>query len=535
MPRLRRVFRWFVFACAVNAAAGPAAGETLTLLARPGPWAGVSALISCGDRLWFANSVPFENHNAADLYSYDPRSGEVRYEANLLSQGPGRPVVANGLLYWPFEDSRASTGRGEFMVTDGRRWTWHLIADGQAFHIHAMAAAGGSLYAATSAWRGAIRRSDDRGRTWRTLYEHPSPSRSVSRFTELAILGDTVYAGLTAWREDGPKLYRVDGDGAAPAAGWPAGRAVTGMAAHRGWLYAVNHGDGGSAFWRTDGVTVQRLDGIAGERVRALASGDRLWAVTLRRGGGALHVSDDGIAWRLAHTFDGEQPTEVALHGSGVYVGTIGLDGRPGLWGPPPPAAAPTANVGPPPPPVPTPAPPAAVAAAVAGLDRVFEDPASYARHAETLRATLRTVATARDAATGDRLAALLRRSGPRLDLPLFGGAVIRSATVVGRWYVLWALAFNGRGRVPPALLAAPWTATANGAQKYLEPAPLAMWAAARLGQADAATLGALVDSLGDDGPAWLDGDRVGALTALTGQRFAYDVAAWRAWWAARR
>ena len=177
------------------------------------------------------------------------------------------------------------------------RWTWHVVPDGQAFHVHAMTAAGGSLFATLSAWRGSIHRSDDSGRTWRMLYEHPSAPRTVSRFIELQVLNGTVYDGLTAWRDDGPKLFRVQDDSAAPMPGWPDGRAVTAMVAHRGWLYAMSHADEGSVFLRTDGEKIQRLPGIEGERIRVLASGDRLWVATVRSGGGALHVSEDGIAW----------------------------------------------------------------------------------------------------------------------------------------------------------------------------------------------------------------------------------------------
>ncbi len=52
----------------------------------------------------------------------------------------------------------------------------------------------------------------------------------------------------------------------------------------------------------------------------------------------------------------------------------------------------------------------------------------------------------------------------------------------------------------------------------------------------DRTTLDALIERLGrDEDPLWLRGDAVGALTELTGQRFAYDFEAWRAWWAAAR
>jgi outer membrane protein assembly factor BamB len=105
-----------------------AAEAQLQPLAHVGPWPAVSKLIGYGGRLWFVNSVKFRNHNSADLHSYDPATGETRYETHLFSQDAGEPVVFAGRLYWPYEDPRASTGRGEFMVTDGSgRWDWRML------------------------------------------------------------------------------------------------------------------------------------------------------------------------------------------------------------------------------------------------------------------------------------------------------------------------------------------------------------------------------------------------------------------------
>ena len=87
-------------------AGAPRADERLVTLVSGLPWSGVSGLIGYDGRLWFANSVKFVNHNSADLYSYDPAGGTVRYERHLFSQDAGEPVVAGGLLFWPFEDAR---------------------------------------------------------------------------------------------------------------------------------------------------------------------------------------------------------------------------------------------------------------------------------------------------------------------------------------------------------------------------------------------------------------------------------------------
>ena len=182
MPK-RLLFACVLLACSLAGALGSRA-EELVVLARPGPWTAVSGLVGYGERLWFVNAELFVNHNSADVYSYDPRTGRARYEAHLFSQNAGLPAVAEGLLYWPFEDARSSAGRGEFMVTDGRDWAWHLLPERQVFHIHAMLGHRGTLFAATSAWRGGLQRSDDGGHSWRLLYEYPSPPRTVSRFTE---------------------------------------------------------------------------------------------------------------------------------------------------------------------------------------------------------------------------------------------------------------------------------------------------------------------------------------------------------------
>jgi hypothetical protein len=123
----------------------------------------------------------------------------------------------------------------------------------------------------------------------------------------------------------------------------------------------------------------------------------------------------------------------------------------------------------------------------------------------------------------------------PDADATMFGGRRFPAAKMA-RWYLLWAMAHNGHGRVLPQLISAPWDAPSNRAEKYFESAPAAAWAAAELGQKDDETLAALIGRLGRGGdPDWLKGDIVGALTVLTGERFAYDATAWKRWWAARQ
>ena len=157
------------------------AAEELPVLAQVGPWPTLSRLIAYQDRIWFANSVKGRNHNSADIYSFEPTSEEVRYERHLFSQDAGHPVVADGLLYWPFEDSRFSLGWGHFSVTDGESWRLGTIPGLDSFHTHAMANVGERLVAASSAWRAGIQVSGDQGKGWQVLYDHETADRRVSR------------------------------------------------------------------------------------------------------------------------------------------------------------------------------------------------------------------------------------------------------------------------------------------------------------------------------------------------------------------
>ena len=321
----------------IPGAAQPA--NNFVRLASPGPWSGVSGLVGYSGRIWFINSVKFVDHNSADIYSYNPANGETRYERHLFSQDGGQPALANGLLYWPFEDSRSSTGHGEYMVTNGRDWQWRILPDGEVFHVHAMIAHRGALFAATGAWRGALQRSSDGGITWQVIYDHPTPPRSVSRITTLAILNDRLYAGLTDYRPRGSKLLQWTGRTLQPDDSWPPGIMVSSLSSYRGWLYGVNTAEGNSAVWRTDGKNSQRVNYLDGQRVRAFAAGpDALWLIGAREGRGTLWRSTDGLKWRRVQEFRDAEPLDVLVYAGEVYVGTIGPNGRGTLWGPRPPA-----------------------------------------------------------------------------------------------------------------------------------------------------------------------------------------------------
>lgn len=532
MCRLRIVrVTLLVLSIAAPPAAPAAAQNRLEVLARVGPWPVVSRLIGYDGRVWFANSVKGRNHNSADIYSHGPTDGDTRYERHLFSQDAGWPVVADGLLYWPFEDSRVSLGWGHFMVTNGRDWRYGAIPTALSFHTHAMAVAGGRLVAATSAWRAGLQVSDDAGATWRAVYDHPTAERRLSRIYKMAALGPTLFGSLVDRSRNPPirRLLRLANDDVGEVPGWPTQRVVLGMAPFDGWLYAAVREERGAAIWRTDGrVSEQVADARAGWRPRDLDAGpDGLWALEATEDGGRLWFSADGRAWRIRQTFGGGEPQDLLVYAGAPYVGGAGADGRGILWGA---AAAPSVPAAAPKPLPPMPAgPPRDWPALAAELDALLASPASYDRHGRVLRDTL--FGAAISPPPPGWLAARLRAPMPERDLSLIGGAVTVPAAKLGRWAVLWAMAVARQGPVPVDLIAAPWTAPGNGSEKYFEPAPAAIWAAAMAGQNDPDTIGALIDRLDRPGdPFWLRGDIVGALTALTGRRLGYDIAAWRAW-----
>ena len=141
-------------------------------------------------------------------------------------------------------------------------------------------------------------------------------------------------------------------------------------------------------------------------------------------------------------------------------------------------------------------------------------------------------MALGRSPLLAEQLTQLLRADVSPLPLRAFGGALETPLNQINRWFVLWAMGLSGRGSVPPAYLTEDWRAPRNRAEKYFEMAPAAAWAAGQTGQREDAIIAALVARLdADHEPRWLRGDWVGALSALSGERFGYDSQAWREWW----
>lgn len=528
-----------VVSCAVAiavpfGAARAAAFSSLVPVARVGPWPAISALIGYGDRLWFVNSVKFADHNSADVYSFDPRSGEVRYERHLFSQDAGRPAVAGGLMFWPFEDARFSTGRGEFVVSNGRDWQWRSIPFAPIPHVHAMLAHDDDVYAGTGGFTAALYRSADRGLTWQPVYEHRNVPGSFSRLISLAVLRGRIYAGLDAAAEPGVKLRRLDGGRLTDVSGWPQGASADALTSFRGHLYAVHQGEHSPALWRTDGRVSAPVSALAGHNVRALAAGaDALWAASGGGGRGELWRSTDGVSWRRVQTFADAEPVDIAVYAGRPYVGAIGADGRGVLFGPPVPAPLQAAAAL-------TALPESGIAEGtdrdnalpdgLAALDAALADLGAFERGGGVLIERLDGIARLRSPQAASALAARIGGVAPEDTRSRFAGQRVRTADKVD-WQLLWALARDASGHVPVSLLARPWSAPRRRSEKYLEPVAAVAWAIAESRQNDDATVSALLARLNQPGdPDWLAGDLIGALSVLSGCRFGYDLAAWSAW-----
>ena len=189
-PRRGRLWRrrWLAPAIALLipfVAAGPARAAfdgPLLHLARPGPWPAVSELVIYDGRVWFANSQPYVDNNAADVYSYDPATSQLRFERGLFSQDVGSPAVVGGRLFLPFEDPRFNMSIGEYAVTDGQTWQWRRLPEGEAFHTHAIGRCGNTLLAVTGAWEGQLHVSPDDGHNWHLAADYPASQAPGRRF-----------------------------------------------------------------------------------------------------------------------------------------------------------------------------------------------------------------------------------------------------------------------------------------------------------------------------------------------------------------
>lgn len=530
---IRHVALALLIAAMAMTARSSEAGEAdgpLTMLARPGAWPGISSLIAYDSRIWFTNSEPFADTNAADVYSYDPLTGKTRYERGLFTQDTGAPVVFLGRLYWPFEDARFSMGVGEYAVTDGQVWRWRRLPQGHAFHLHAMAACGETLIAVTGAWEGQLQVSGDRGGSWRLAATYPKGTAPFSRLVAVTPFGDRCFVGSAARGSRGTKLLEWTGAVLVPVKGWPEGDRTDGLVVHRGRLFAWNDASDNRILYAFDGERTVRVAAPPSGRVRALSSdGTHLWAVGGRQGAGTLWRLDKGTAWKEVQRFQ-ETPISVLAVSGALFVGTY-AEGGGALWGTRSKAPALSAETEPFEIPKPR---PAETAKALGRIETLVKGEIGESDRFRELRVVFQQLAAVSDREIGHQLAALYPKVALKGQVRMFTNAQVNRSDLL-RWYLMGAMAVTGSGRAPVELLSAQFSEKPNRAHKYFDPAIAAIATIGWIGQDDQETVGALVNRLRRKvDPKWLQGDVVAALSALTGKRFGHDAARWRRWWAGR-
>jgi hypothetical protein len=518
--------------------APPPGVEQLTLLAEPGPWGWVSQLIAFRGRLWLANQELGVEHNSADLYSFDPVHGDLRFERHLFSQGVGRPAALGGWLYWPHRDPRFHLGVGLIAATDGDTWRLLRLPSTSIKHVEALLAAPPELIAAASTRRPLLYASDDRGATWRPVAGDPAAEGRVARILELAVHQGVLYGALWDGLAQGDvrTLVRIEDGRWTALPGWPSDVAIRGVAPLGEWLYAALEG----SLWRTDGTRSERVGpSPPGQHLRDLvASEGALYALGIAsdlESGGTVWRSPDGQAWEPVARVGEGRPHELAILAGRPFVGGRGPGDLGALWGPGEPREL-AVDRSPLSEPERPPGEPSRDATPTLDWARehlrlasLLREPESYAdRAGELTREILRLAQAEPPPAffTGH----LDGPFAPCRVLFLEGEEV--SCGRLGPWLLLFGAALSGSGGVPLELLQAPWVAPAAAREKYVEPLPAALAALAWSGSAEPEVVGALVARLSEgEDPPWLRGDVVGALRAVTGQPLGYDAQAWRRWW----
>lgn len=501
---------------------------TVEVIATIGPWPAVSALIGYRGRLWFANSVRYPDHNSADIYSLDPATGGHRFERHLFSQDVGSPVVANGMLYWPYEDSRASMRWGHIAVTNGNEWQLRVMSgSARMYHVHAMEKLGGRLYAAPSAWRAGLHVSSDGGQSWRQIYDYPTPKGHITRIISLASFNGKLFGAVVHRRTAAPRypLLMLEGETVAEVPGWPDTARALDLVAARDGVYGLIRDAGKVAFWYTDGKIVERIADAGSMPPLSAFTADKrgFWGVS----DSALWHSRSGRRWRRVQKLTGGRPIDIEIYRGQIYVGGAGSDGRGILWGPPPSASlekpASSAPTWPP------------QRTKVVDWDAARGKLRDAIAEPNTYRTQLRNLVYgyAMAGPPPGFFEAALALQFPDRKIGTFGGRSKRPAGNVGRHILLWGMGVAGRGRVPGVLLDRPWTQVSNRPQKWFDSFPMALFAVSWTRQRDSATLARLIARLDrTSDPLWLKGDIIGALSAATGKRFGYDFDAWRRWWA---
>lgn len=517
-------------------AATNGATQELERVARFEQWPGVSQVIAYRDRIWLVNSEPFRDNNAADVYSYSIKDKSLRYERSLFSQDVGVPVVFNGLLHWPFEDPRRSAGSGEYAVTDGTNWQWQAMRSGSVMHVHAMNVCDGELVAATGSWTGQLHRQEENN-DWEVQYDYPAAESSFSRIVSVIQLNDDCIVGASARRKNEAKLFTLKGDKPEPIDGWPISDRVDNLTKHQQSIFAFADSGNNRRLIRYDGVQTHEVVLPDNQRPRAMHSdGNSFWLVT--------HDSNSDTKRGNLWKYSGNNEFEAVLHfpdvpisitslGESVVIGTYAKSGG---------ALLVVNNVGQSPRTEPKTTElklesepqdldPALTETLYQEIQKIIKDPQSTDNYARALRRNLGRHPAIKTPEFG---AALTRVLGESIEGPpttMFTGQSIKHQDLV-RWFLITTLAINGNGRVDPDWISLETELQVPDSSKVFDPSIASIVASGWLKQNDKQTLRALITRLNrTSDPLWVKADVIGALTAITNQRFAYDVSAWNLWW----
>lgn len=509
----------------------------LAVLARPGPWPVADHLIAYRGQIWFSTAVKGVDHNSADVWRFDPATQAAFHDRYLFSQDTGRPAVHAGLLYWPHEDMRIGLGAGVASVTNGTEWRNLFVpSSDHMMHTHALVPWGSGLVAAMAGWNSVLARSDDAGRSWQILVNDPPQSGAFHRYNDVAVLGDRLF--VRHWQDTGLTLAELRDGRVVPVEGWPQGRFFSSLTPFAEALYAlVEDDDGDRQLWRIADNGPQRI-GTVPQDLNAnflFSDGQSLWAMVRDGEGGQLWSSTDGVSFIAGDRVSGGIPISAAALGSGrTYVGGAGFDGKAILWGPTGGAQITSAE--------PARLPdqrnnaewPFDMETERERLLAAFGNVQNYQGHGRPLRTLLGEMTVSTPPA--GFLSSLLEADMPNGEVEVFGGQFSVAARDIGTWHILAAMARVGDPTVPVALLSADWLREANRPQKWFDALLIGLHAVQLSGQNDRATIDALIGRLDrPEDPDWLRSQVTGTLGAVTGMPFAYDISAWKAWWASAR
>ncbi len=498
----------------------------LDVIARVGPWPYASRLIGYRGRLWFANSVKFRNHNSSDIWSLNPLTLEKKLERNLFSQDAGTPLIHKDLLYWPLEDALLAGGNGEITATDGEAWQSYVIDTATIYHTSELHDWKGGLLAITGARNAGLQTSHDGGRSWKELYDHPTPDTHISRIRDMVMLHGQTYATLRDDKKQ--RLVTWTGSGFEPVKGWPKSRPVRALTVHKNAIYALVGKAGIREIWKYDGHKAENLN-HQNAFTDLTSDGDNLWTVTST---GHLYSFSQNNKWSRHRDLKNGTPMEIAAISGAIYVAGAGDDKRGIIWGPSKhnivnnqtlPVSSPQAQY---------PIEPNRRDWNIIGIeiDTILSDANTYKGRRNGKLSQLMQEAVIYGAPIGF-FEKRLQADIPDIKISTFGGNLETKASDISATMILRNMAKSGHANVPPEFLKPRWTAPQNSYEKYLSVPLSALKAITETGQNDKATIAALIARLDyNDDPDWFKSQVIGTLTAVTHQHHGYDIKAWKTW-----